>query len=62
MPKRTLKSIRYDLGLTQEEMAKKLGISLAAYKTRESYRTHLLASELLIVCKLSNVNMYDIKV
>lgn len=58
---RTLKSIRYDLGLNQKKMAKKLGLSLAAYKTRESYKTTLSAKEAAVIVKLSGVNILDMK-
>ena len=36
---RTLKGIRNDLGLNQDEMAEALGISLASYQRYENFKT-----------------------
>lgn len=58
--KRTLKSIRADMGCTQKEMAEKLGISLVAYNKKEKGKSPLLAKELLLISKLSAIPCEDI--
>lgn len=58
MAKRTLKGIRADLGLTQKEFAKKLGISESAYQKYEAY-LHMLPSDILF--KISEVSRVDVK-
>ncbi len=57
---RTLKSIRVDLQLTQEEMAKKLDISYSSYQKKERGEQPLMAKELKTISILSNVKMEDI--
>lgn len=59
--KRTLKSIRVDLNLTQEEMAKKIGVGIQTWRNKEAYVTELTATELMLICQLSGVNPMDIK-
>ena len=58
---RTLKSIRFDLGLSQKELAKKLGISELSYRNKEQYRTGLTAKELIQISELSDIDPRDIK-
>ena len=53
--KRTIKGIRADLGLKQEEMAKILGISVVAYNKKEKGIISLKANELVKICKLANI-------
>lgn len=60
--KRTLKSIRADLGMTQKEMAAKLGISKTSYLKRETGQTPLLARELLQISIMSNVPCENIEI
>ena len=60
--KRTLKSIRADLGLTQEEMAKKLGLSTTSYKLRETGKRPLLARELLQISVMSSIPCENIEI
>ena len=62
MVKRTLKSIRLDLGLTQDQMAKKLGISKISWMHKESYETKLSAVELMKIVNLSGVEASSIKI
>ena len=64
MPKgqRTLKGIRADLGLTQQEMAAKLGISDVTYRNKEKYATELTASELMLISKLASISPELIKI
>ena len=59
--KRSLKSIRVDLNLTQEEMAKKLGIGIQTWRNKELYVTELTATELMMICELAKVSPYDVK-
>lgn len=60
--KRKLQSIRADLGLSQEEMAKKLGISYSAYQKKEQAKAPLLASELRTIARISGVKEEDIEI
>ena len=59
--KRTIKGIRCDLGLTQDELAKKLGISGQSMRNKESYRYSLTANELLILADLAKIDPREIK-
>lgn len=59
---RSLKSIRVDLNLTQQEMAKKLKMSYSTYQKKEIGKSPLLASELVQIAKLSKVDMKDIEI
>ena len=55
---RTLKGLRYDLGLTQKEMADKLEVSLASYQRYERYEVEAPMSmiiKLADMCKIENV-------
>lgn len=60
--RRKLTSIRADLGLGQEEMAKALGISYSAYQKKEQGRHPLLASELKRISDMSGVSMDEIEI
>lgn len=60
--KRTLKSIRADMGMTQDEMAKRLGISKASYNKRETGKRPLLARELLQISVMSNIPCESIEI
>lgn len=57
---RRLASIRADLGIGQEEMAKMLGISYSAYQKKEQGRSPILASELKTISEMSGISMDDI--
>ena len=59
--KRTLKSIRIDLNLTQKEMAEKMGVGVQTWRNKELYITELTATELLTLCSMAMVNPYDVK-
>lgn len=59
--KRTLKGIRNDLNLTQEEMAKKLGIGIQTWRNKELYVSELTATELMMLCQMAHVNPKDVK-
>lgn len=60
--KRKLASIRFDLGLTQEDMAKAIGISYSAYQKKEQGKAPLLAMELKIISEMSDIQMEDIEI
>lgn len=59
---RTIKGVRIDLGLTQEEMAEELGISVVAYRNKEAYRTELTASQFVKLLSMSGLGAHEIKV
>lgn len=59
---RSLKSIRADMKLTQEEFAKLVGISFSAYAKKEQGKLPLLARELREIAKVSKVDEKDIEV
>lgn len=59
--KRSLKSIRADLELTQGQMANKLGISEVSYRNVEKGKRDLLAKELEIIAALAHLKMDEIK-
>lgn len=59
--KRSLKSIRVDLNLTQKEMADKMGVGVQTWRNKELYITELTATELMALCSMAKVNPYDVK-
>lgn len=59
--KRSLKSIRVDLNLTQKEMADKMGVGVQTWRNKELYITELAATELMALCSMAKVNPYDVK-
>lgn len=56
----TLKAIRINLGLKQEEMAEKLGISKETYQKYESYKTYPDVKIVKRIIELSKINFDDI--
>ena len=58
---RSLKGIRFDLGLTQAQMAERLGISELSYRNKEMYRTGLTAKELIKISILANIDPMEVK-
>jgi len=58
---RSLKGVRFDLGLSQKEMADKLGISEGSYRNKELYRTGLSAKELIMISQLAGIDPKEIK-
>lgn len=62
LTQRSLKSIRIDLGYTQEEMAKMLNINYTTYQKKERGESPLLAIELAMISKYSGVDMKDIEI
>lgn len=59
---RKLSSIRKDLGLSQEEFAKVLNISLSGYALKEQGKAPLKAIELKTISAISGVPMEDIEI
>ena len=59
--KRTIKGIRCDLGFTQEQFAKLLGITTQSLRNKEGYKTPLTANELLIISDLAKIEPRDVK-
>ena len=61
MEKKTLKDIRTNiLHLSQEKMARKVGITQAAWISKEKYIRPLKASELIEIAKLANLDPREI--
>ena len=62
MPQRTMKGLRNDIGLSQKEMAKKLGI---AYMTYQRYENHVNPIPYKVALKFADAvgtnNLRDIK-
>ena len=56
----TLKGIRNNLNLTQQEMAKKLDISTETYKNYENYKTFPDVSIVKKIIEISGVDFNDI--
>ena len=59
--KRTIKGIRNDLGMSQDELAKIFGITVQSLRNKEAYRTSLTANELLILADLAKIDPREIK-
>lgn len=53
--KRTIKGLRCDLGLTQKEMAKELGISEGTYVRYENYQTKVPFDVAIKICDLGKI-------
>lgn len=62
LTQRSIKSVRIDLGYTQEEFAKLLNINHTTYQKKERGESPLLAIELYQISKLSGVPMEDIAI
>lgn len=56
----TLKAIRSNLGLTQIEMAEKLGISKETYLNYENYKTYPDVNIVKKIIEISQVDFNDI--
>jgi len=54
--KRTIRGIRVDLGYTQEEMSKLMGIKLETYKNYEQYQVRTPAKFLIDLADLAKVD------
>ena len=56
----TLKSIRINLNLTQEEMADKLGVSTKTYQNYENYKSYPDVEIVKKIVELSGLDFNDI--
>ncbi len=56
----TLKAIRINLGLTQMQMAEKLGVSKETYLNYENYKTYPDVNIVKEIIKISKVDFNDI--
>lgn len=55
-----LRAKRVELGLRQEDMANRLGITLATYSLKESGKREFVASEILQILNILNSKFEDI--
>ena len=55
----TLKQLRKNSKISQEEMARTLNISLIAYQLKEKGESELKLSELIILANKFNMNLTD---
>lgn len=62
MKQRTIKGVRCDLGLTQEELAKELDISLTSMQKYERYESKTPGSFLLDLAEKAGLDPRDIKI
>lgn len=56
----TLKAIRINLGLTQMQMAEKLGVSKETYLNYENYKTYPDVNIVKKIIKISKIDFNDI--
>ena len=50
-----IKAVRANMDMTQEDMAKHLGISITAYILKEQGKREFTWSEVYRICKLANI-------
>lgn len=55
-----VKAIRARLGMTQSEMAVKLGISTSSYASKEAGKSDFTFREVKTICEMSNISLDDI--
>lgn len=61
MNKLSVKSIRINAGLTQEDVANELGISVRSYSDKENGKSRWLWDEILLICRLCNISPEIVK-
>lgn len=59
MPGTVIKRIRQERNLKQEEVARQMGISQAAYSKLENNQTELTVRHCKMLSKIFGVNVYD---
>jgi transcriptional regulator with XRE-family HTH domain len=59
MPGTVIKSIRQERNMKQEEVARQMGISQAAYSKLENNQTELTVRHCKMLSKIFGVNVYD---
>lgn len=58
----TYREIRKKMGKTQKEMAEIFGISRSYYGLIENYQRPLKTTKFLEMCRMADVNPYDVKI
>lgn len=61
MEQMTWKEVREKIGLTQAEMASRLGITSQNYCQKENYQRKFDAREVIAIAKMADVDPADIK-
>lgn len=55
----SIRAMRVNANLTQEQVADKLGITRLAYRNKENGKTEFKLKELLVMCELFGVELND---
>lgn len=55
----SIRAMRVNANLTQEQVADKLGITRLAYRNKENGKTEFKLKELLVLCELFGVELND---
>ena len=61
MEKLSVKAIRINIGMSQEEMANRLGISIRTYCDKENGKNKWLWEEILQICNIAKISPNLIK-
>ena len=61
MKKLSLKALRVDMDMTQEDAAKKLGITVRTLQNWESGETFPTAKQLMLICDAYDCEIEDIR-
>ena len=59
--KKTWKEIREQLGMTQQELSDKIGITRDLYCMKENYKRPMRLEEALIISQLSGVDLREVR-
>jgi len=57
----TVRAMRVNANMTQEQVAEKLGMTTLSYRKREQGKVEFKFSELLILCELFKVELNDFR-
>lgn len=57
----TWREIREQLGMTQEELSGKIGITRDLYSLKENYKRPMRLEEALIISRLSGIDLREVK-
>lgn len=55
----SIRAMRVNANLTQEQVAEKLGITRLSYRNKENGKTEFKLKELLVLCELFDVELND---
>jgi len=55
----SIRAMRVNANLTQEQVAEKLGITRLSYRNKENGKTEFKLKELLVLCELFGVELND---